>query len=438
MSAAEQPQSPEPADEATLVGFPVRHDAQHVAAQEVVDVAVSRFAEDVRLGRSPSVADYLRQYPQHAEELGELLPLIASLERWSVDKEIECVRSNFPEDFSNRQLGEYRVVREIGRGGMGVVFEAAHIKTGAPVAVKLLPFRFVADLPRRQAQFLREAETIASLHHRNIVPVFAFGHHEGYCYYVMQYVEGVNLDWVIKRLLAKDDLLRVYEILQVARGDDEPGAAKSRRHKRGVGRDSWTAFAKIGVQVAHALSHAHGAGVLHNDIKPANLLLDSTGRVIITDFGVGLRLENELTGETDHGTGTLRYMAPERFYGKSDPRSDVYALGATLYELLTLTPVYEARERSELVNLVLQSQPKPLRQVNPQIPVPLETIVLKALSRDPSERYPTAKAMAGELLRFINGRPILTRRPSRLREALGRVFRALSPQNRALKRRKKD
>lgn len=436
MSAAEQPRSHEPDEEATLVGFPVRHDAQHVAAQEPVDVAVSRFAEDVRLGRSPSVTQYLRQYPQHADELRELLPLIASLERWSVDKEIECVRSNFPEDFSNRQLGDYRVIREIGRGGMGVVFEAAHVTTGVPVAVKLLPFRFVADLPRRQAQFLREAETIARLHHRNIIPVYAFGHHEGYCYYVMQYVAGVNLDWMIKRLLARDDLLRVYEILQVARGDEGTETGSNRRHKRGVGRDSWTAFAKIGVQVAHALSHAHAAGVLHNDIKPANLLLDSAGRVIVTDFGVGLRLENELTGETDHGTGTLRYMAPERFFGLSDPRSDVYALGATLYELLTLTPVYAAPERGQLVDLVLQSQPRPLRQINPQIPVPLETIVLKALSRDPAERYPSAEAVAAELLRFINGRPILTRRPSKFRKALQRVYQVLNRPNRALKRRK--
>lgn len=436
MSAAEQPQSDEPDEEATLVGFPVRLSAQHEAAQEPVDVAVSRFAEDVRLGRSPSVADYLRQYSQHAEELAELLPLIASLERWSVDKEIECVRSNFPEDFSNRQLGDYRVIREIGRGGMGVVFEAAHVKTGTPVAVKLLPFRFVADLPRRQAQFLREAETIARLSHRNIIPVYAFGHHEGYCYYVMQYVEGVNLDWVIKRLLAKDDLLRVYEILQVARGDEGPGTAKSRRHKRGVGRDSWTAFAKIGVQVAHALSHAHAAGVLHNDIKPANLLLDSAGRVIVTDFGVGLRLESELTGETDHGTGTLRYMAPERFFGASDPRSDVYALGATLYELLTLSPVFAARERGQLVDLVLQSQPRPLREINPQIPAPLETIVLKALARNPADRYPSAQDVASELLRFINGRPILTRRPSRLRETLSRLAGLLNNTNRALQRRK--
>ena len=422
-----EPPVPEPSDDATLVGFPVPHDDHRQVAQDPLDLVISDFAEDMRRGRAPSVEDYAFRYPEIADDIRELLPLICALERWSVDKEIECVRSNFPEDFSNRRLGEYRVIREIGRGGMGVVFEAAHVTTGAPVAIKLLPFRYVTDLPRRQAQFIREAETIAGLRHRNIIPVYAYGHHEGYCYYVMQLVEGVNLDWVIRRLLEKDDLLRVYEILQVARGDELPGGRPSSRHARGVRRDSWSAFAKIGVQVAHALSCAHAAGVVHNDIKPANLLLDTAGKVIVTDFGVGLRLESEPGGEIDHGTGTLRYMAPERFYGQSSPRSDVYALGATLYELLTLTPLYFAPERDDVVNLVLASEPKPLCEVNPQIPRPLETIVLKALARDPEKRFQSAQALGAELLRFINGRPIQTKRPGLLSRQVTALWKRWKP-----------
>src|SRR5437764_13323984 len=147
----------------------------------------------------------------------------------------------------------------------------------------------------------------------------------------------------------------------------------------GLARGSWHDFAHIGVQVALALAHAHEKGVLHNDVKPANLLLERTGRVIVTDFGIGRRVAGDLDREDEHPTGTLRYMAPERLRGHCDIQSDIYSLGATLYELVTQTPAFDAVDRRRLIDRILRSELKPPRQIVPQVPAPLETIILNAM-----------------------------------------------------------
>ena len=170
--------------------------------------------------------------------------------------------------------------------------------------------------------------------------------------------------------------------------------------------------ARIGAHVAEALEYAHQQGILHRDIKPANLLLDAQGQVWITDFGLAKAQDSDELTRTGDVVGTLKYMAPERFKGWSDPRSDVYALGATLYELLTLRPAFEESDRIKLIEQVLHQSPPPLRQLDRRIPRDLETIVLKAMAREPGERYPTAGQLAEDLRRFAAGRPILARRSS--------------------------
>jgi serine/threonine protein kinase len=412
---------PHESSEASLEGLPVPSDAERFRARVPLEILVSRFADSVRRGERPSIEDYALRYRDWAEQIRELFPLIESLERWKVDKEVECLRRNVPDEFPVRQLGDYQFVRELGRGGMGIVFEAVHQQSGRHDAVKLLPWRYAADMAQWKERFQREAATIARLRHPNIVRVYSFGTDEGYCYYAMQLIEGISLDRIIRGLRETGELV-LFDEIRRSRGEsvaasppaNSTGVESASLHLR---RDSWKEFAQIAKQVALALGHAHESGVRHNDVKPANLLLESGGRVIVTDFGIGRRREDDLAGNDEHGTGTLRYMAPERLFGSGDARSDVYALGATLYELCTLRPAFDVEDRRKLVELILKSPPPRPRQIIPQFPRALETIILNAMSPEPGDRYPFAEALAADLLRFINGQPISSTRPGLIRRA---------------------
>lgn len=414
-------EQPDP-QSANLDGFPVAADPEHVRAREPLEVLVSRFSDAVRRGENPSIEEYALRYGDWADQIRELFPLIQTLERWKSDKEVECLRRSVPDDFPVRRVGNYQFIRELGRGGMGIVFEAVQEGTGRRLAVKLLPWRFAADMSHWKDRFHREATTIARLRHANIVRVYTFGTSQGYCYYVMQLVEGVSLDWIIRRLRESADLVYVDEIRRAGREDRDtsrlPSGGEPAPVACGLRRDSWRDFASIGMQVALALAHAHEKGVLHNDIKPANLLLERTGHVIVTDFGIGRRGSGDLAQEEEHPTGTLRYMAPERLLGRSEVRSDIYSLGVTLYELVTQQPAFDAGDRRQLMDRIVRAQVSPLREVVPQIPRPLETIILNAMAADPLERYQSAQALATDLLRFINGLSVRSTRPGAFRRAL--------------------
>ena len=181
-------------------------------------------------------------------------------------------------------------------------------------------------------------------------------------------------------------------------------AETDRRFAQGV--------ARLGIQVAEALAYAHGQGILHRDIKPSNLLLDRDGNVWVADFGLAKAIGTDDLTHTGDIVGTVRYMAPERFQGTGDARADIYALGLTLYELLTLRPAFEEKDRASLIRQVTQEDPPRLRKLNRAVPADLETIVHKAIAREPGQRYAAAKAVADDLNRFIEGRPIQARRVS--------------------------
>ncbi len=190
--------------------------------------------------------------------------------------------------------------------------------------------------------------------------------------------------------------------------DSAPGSSSS--SLAGQGEDRYNReVARLGAQVADALAHAHKHGVLHRDIKPSNLLLDAVGNVWVTDFGLAKFEEGEDLSQSQDLVGTLRYMAPERFRGVSDRRCDIYSLGATLYELLTLRPVFESADRVRLIDQIVHEPPAPPRQLDHRIPRDLETIILKALAKEPSDRFATADELAEELRRFLENRPIRSR-----------------------------
>jgi serine/threonine protein kinase/WD40 repeat protein len=412
------------------------------------------FVEEFRQGRRPSVEEFARRYPTQAEEIRELLPALVLMEKAKTTDEPGPRRPD-PASVVQaplQQLGDYQILREVGRGGMGVVYEARQLSLGRHVAIKVLPAHALLDA-RQLGRFQREARSAAKLHHTNIVPVFGVGEQNGLHYYVMQFIQGLGLDVVLDELRrlrqpgAKSAPPRDSAAAEVAFSlmsgavrspnlSSAPTAAPGQAASAPVGgadvsvpprlpgqsetstlnesgSQYWRSVARVGVQVADALAHAASQGVLHRDIKPSNLLLDDTGNVWVTDFGLAKAADDgdDLT-HTGDIVGTLRYMAPERFNGQGDLRSDVYSLGLTLYELLALRPAFDEADRSKLVKQVMHDEPVRPRKINRGVPRDLETVVLKAIARDPAHRYQTPAEMAEDLKRFVEDRPVRARRVS--------------------------
>jgi WD40 repeat protein/serine/threonine protein kinase/tetratricopeptide (TPR) repeat protein len=436
------------------------------------------FLEAIRQGQRPSVEEFARRYPAHADEIRDILPALVMMEKAkSADDSSGPRQQAHAAAAAPRlsQLGDYQILREVGRGGMGVVYEAQQLSLGRHVAIKVLPSRALLD-PRQLGRFQREARSAAKLHHTNIVPVFGVGEQDGLHYYVMQFIKGLGLDVVLDELrrlrrprgkqtptqadaqgrpthvtqelsavaMARGLLSGAFRppgssaALTTAPGEASPVApapgplapsasvraadTSATIHLPGQsggstpsesGGQYWQSVARVGMQVADALAHAAGQGILHRDIKPSNLLLDDTGNVWVTDFGLAKAAtdSDDLT-HTGDIVGTLRYLAPERFEGPGDLRSDVYSLGLTLYEMLALRPAFDEADRNKLVKQVMHDEPLRPRKLNPGVPRDLETVVLKAIARDPAHRYQTPAEMADDLKRFVEDRPVKARRVS--------------------------
>jgi WD40 repeat protein/serine/threonine protein kinase len=435
---------------------------------QIADEFVAAF----RQGKRPSIEEFIRRYPAYEEEIRTILPTLVLMEKAKSADDPPEPRKPALAAPPLRQLGDYQILREVGRGGMGVVYEAEQVSLGRHVALKVLPQHALLD-PRQLGRFQREAKAAARLHHTNIVPVFGVGEQDGLHYYVMQFIHGLGLDVVLDELrrlrqrptkagltqkegpAVETDLTRDMSAAgQVARAllsgafgpqdlagplttaPGEPPAAEMSAATSAVrsrdssatihlpgqaqgsalsesGRQYWQSVARVGVQVADALAYAAGQGILHRDVKPSNLLLDDKGNVWVTDFGLAkAESDGEALTQTGDIVGTLRYMAPERFNGRGDVRSDVYSLGLTLYELLTFRPAFDEADRNKLVKQVMHDEPPRPRKLNRAVPRDLETIVLKAIARDPAHRYQTPADMVGDLQRFLEDRPIRARRTS--------------------------
>lgn len=379
-----------------------------------IESLASQFLDALRAGHAPSIEEYVHRAPAQADDIRRLFPMIAAMEDWKDGRVQRCAWRTIPESLAVERLGECRILREVGRGGMGIVFEAVQESLGRRVAVKLLPWQYPPDSPQRE-QFVHEARIAASLRHPNIVPVYGFGEWDGYCYYVMPFIPGVSLDWIIGRLNDRSGVVLADEIgsggdAQSLLGRGAPArrasaaSRSSRRSRRQLSRNAWGKITKIGVQVSSALRYAHRQGLLHRDIKPSNLLLDADGVVWITDFGLAIPTSH--AAEHQQLAGTLRYMAPEQFAGMSDERSDIYSLGITLYELCTLQPAHCGQNRRELREAIQQGLVTSPQAVNPEIPAALAAILQRAVAVAPSARYQTADELTTDLLRFLSGRRV--------------------------------
>jgi eukaryotic-like serine/threonine-protein kinase len=435
----------------------------------VVESFLTRF----RRGERPALTDLIARHPELAGRIRELIPALVELEQLghsagdsnpSPGRETGS-RPSWDEGPMPERLGDYRILARIGGGGMGVVYEAERESLKSRVALKVVHPRFRAD-SKYLRRFHAEARLAAGLHHTNIVGVFDYGEQDGVYFYAMQFIQGQPLDHVladIRRLREDgtyvDGLLDLEVIFTIpgagaspgpsaaVRGlltgrfaattaigeaeeatesigmcdpasSDCPGAVAGAAEPSALGPSSlggsgelryFREVARVGAQVADALEYAHRRNVLHRDIKPSNLLLDGMGNVWVTDFGLAKLEEGEDLSQTHELVGTLRYMAPERFRRTSERRGDVYSLGATLYELLVLRPPFEESDEIRLIERIRNEPPAPPRHLDRTIPRDLETIVLKALAKDPADRFGTAGELAAELRRFVEGRPIRSR-----------------------------
>ncbi|MFH1748295.1 MAG: protein kinase [Planctomycetota bacterium] len=329
-------------------------------------------------GGEPDQESYIQAYPELANALRGVFKTLDFVEATS-----KALNTSQLE--RGRLLGDYRIIREVARGGMGIVYEAVQIPLNRRVALKVLPTGALLSGNARE-RFTREAATAGCLHHTNIVPVYGVGEEQGIHFYAMQYIEGHSLSQHLKAMTQAGTTPR---------------------------QDYFKRVIRWGQQIAGALEYAHGEGTIHRDIKPSNLLLDARDNVWVTDFG--LARGDALATITLSGDiiGTARYMSPEQARGgraRLDGRTDVYSLGATLYELLALTPAFDGESREAVLNQIAFADPKPLRQVNGAIPRDLETIVAKCMEKEPTQRYARAADVAEDCRRFAVAEPIQARR----------------------------
>jgi serine/threonine protein kinase len=331
-----------------------------------------------------------------------------------------------------RRLGDFEILRELGRGGMGVVYEAQQVSLNRKVAIKVLSGG-LGFSPKAVDRFHREAEAAARLHHTNIVPVYATGEQDGIHYYTMELIDGPSLDHTIKQMKSARDRQQPEHTGNPAanssRSDRESGlppelqatgpytgpssSVQALTSSLSSGSQYFDDVARMMAEVADALDHAHQHGVIHRDIKPSNLLLSSGGRLSINDFGLARMLEQPGMTMSGEFLGTPAYMSPEQITAGRTPldhRTDIYSLGATLYELLTLQPPFTGQQRDQVLAQILHKEPTTPRKLNAKVPVDLETICLKALEKDPDRRYQSAGALAEDLRRYLNRFAISARR----------------------------
>ncbi len=420
--------------------------AEQTSDDPVVD-AVKAYMQMMDAGVAPSYDEFLQQHADIAQELRPSLEGLALVHRAASRPGRSADPFPMQEtnaEFTAKPIGDFQIVGELGRGGMGVVYEAQQLSLGRRVALKVLPFASGLDEVRLQ-RFRNEAHAAAALHHTHIVPVYAVGSDRGVHYYAMQLIDGSTLADFIGSLrqpadndmgptesplaetisseeaqaggrvnsVSRPDRSRSSEVTDVNRTSAKStllGDSRSARDRH------FRSVVKMIHQATLAIDHAHQYGIVHRDIKPANLLLDSAGKIWVADFGLA-QVQSDQSNLTRTGDpmGTLRYMSPEQAAGQRDAidhRTDIYSLGVTLYELLTLRPAIADGDYRDMLNRVALVEPPAPKSIEPSLPIELDTIVRKSIAKSPADRYATAAGLAEDLQAWLDDKPIKAKPPT--------------------------
>jgi eukaryotic-like serine/threonine-protein kinase len=432
-----------------------------------IEAALSEFSSAWTEGTGLDVEVYCREHPDLLPELKQGID-----EFLFAAEGFRALRRNPKNDngaeggsftgfpASGRRFGDFKLVREIGRGGMGVVFEAEQESLDRVVAFKILASHLSLQ-PEAVERFSREARAMARIRHPGIAQVFEVGEEEETRFLAMEFVEGSPLDLIVDALREDGrgepetrDLQEAVTRLShrtkscktetnssslgsAAVGDERdvdrsPSppiggelSTESRRSDLAACRSYVEAISRVTLQVAEALDVAHGVGVIHRDVKPSNILLQPDGRAVLTDFGIAFTEGSRSVTVTGDFVGSVHYMPPERIRNsrcETDGRTDVYSLGVTMFELLTLRRPFEGRFPREIADRILTHEPPSPRKLNSQVPPDLETICLTAIDKDPRRRYQSATEFADDLRRFLEYRPVRARPIGKLRR-FGRLVR---------------
>ncbi|MDF1838240.1 MAG: serine/threonine-protein kinase, partial [Planctomycetota bacterium] len=360
------------------------------------DGLLDQILDRLRSGESPDAESLAAEFPGLADEIPQLVRLVGFVH--GASQEIQPMHDLDGQLALGLQptAGEYLVEELISRGGMGAVYRARHGELDRPVAIKLLESDRAKGSQGR-ARFQREARNASLLSHGHIVPIYSVGEYQGTPYYAMAFVNGPTL----------------AQIARERSNSKQPLDAAFLRKATGWVRD-----------IATALAHAHGHGVIHRDVEPSNILTDTAGTAYLADFGLARAVSDVTLTQPGRLVGTLRYMSPEqaRGGGALDERTDVYSLGATLYGLLAGQPMFDKTEREALLHQILAGDPPALRKRQPTIPADLATIVHKAVAKRPEDRYQSATLLAQDLDNFLGDRAIQARPPT-LKEHFQRLDR---------------
>ena len=409
---------------------------------ESLETLIEEFKGRLRSGEKPLVLEYAEKNPDLYAEIIEIFPTIASMENLKTHKEYASQVQSTSVSLPMERLGEYRVLREIGRGGMGIVYEAFQESLNRTVAVKVLPWLTNANESALK-RFNREAQVAANLEHPNIIPVFGVGVQDMTYYYAMRHIRGVGLEKLIAYLakyglaegtirpsfvysaaacdfscknLLKESVSKIIEKGKQNKSDLHELLKDQKAQKQtSIEQDTeplppykkftvdyYKEVAGLISQIARALDYAHTQGALHRDIKPANLLLDNQGHIWLADFGIARMDSSETLTAAGGIMGTMRYMAPEQFDGDVSHKSDLYSLGLVLYELVCLRPAFK-EQGGALMHKILSGNIMPPKEVNPFIPEALEQIILKASAKSHDQRFENGKEMADILESFQLG-----------------------------------
>ena len=363
------------------------------------DSVLLKVLDDFIDGKKVDVEGYCKKYPEHRQKLLSKL------------KTADFIKRNLQEeDLSGRKFGEYIILQELGRGGMGIVFLAIQPSLSRLVTIKTLPSSFVCDKEALK-NFQEEARIIAKFNHPNIIPIYSFGTEQKINYIAMGYVSGPSIKNMIERLKIVKALNRIKastirDMVQTAPFEEKDISQKSITLKRGFTFWNQTYFqfvATIGKEIAEAMSYAHQNGIFHGDLKPSNILLTNEAIPLVVDFGLSKDIKKIAHSKSKEFSGTLAYAAPEQIKENLiNEKTDVWAMGVTLYELLTLNKPFMDKDVKGIVDKILDQDPPFLRSFNKKIPIELEAIVFKCLDKKPENRYSSASELSQDLRNYLD------------------------------------